>query len=275
MHDYSGALHAAADLLAFSNTAADQAMQYPLPHVPKPAAPKADAQAFAAHPFQDCLSNNFLPLDLRSDQPAEQPLRRESSFSQRQQACDPTAASQSHIIQPTAAWAGGGVTTSLPDPGTSSRSFRVSIPIAQSHSMLAPQRPSRTAVDRPQPMHACFVPHSGSKRTACMSPWHASAGSSDPCTVTGALACGSSLHGAADRNAQPIKLCRGVSLAYDGKDSLDSGSHGPTSLLPDGSRLPLGSAAKGMPLSFIDVHVHVQIHIHIYIHIHIHEQLVL
>ena len=240
MHDYSGALHAAADLLAFSNTAANQAMQYRLPHASKSAAPKADA-----HVFQDCLSNHFLPLDLRVNQSAEQPVQ-EHSFTQCQSVRDPTSASEPQITQPAASWAVGAVTTSLADPGTSSRSFRVSIPITHSHSELAPHRPSRTAVDRPQPMHAYFVPHSGSKRTACMPPSHASAGSSEPYTVTDVLASGSSLHDTADRHGQAIKQRRGACLAHDGKDNLGSSIHDPISLPSERSHLPTESAAKGM-----------------------------
>ena len=203
MHDYSGALHAAADLLAFSNKAADQASHLPSSPTRSPSAGSADAHAYVAPPFRNCLLPHFLPLDLRTHHHASQQSGSTSQEAageqQQQQACNETAATWAS--SPRFALAGAAVPASQADHGRGSQCFEAGMP--------AHQKASRDAEDVPHLGHAGLLPSTGTKRAAPMpSPSQAPASAPLPNTPASSSALGSSWCEVAQLDGHPVKRQR-------------------------------------------------------------------
>ena len=234
MHDYSGALHAAADLLAFSNKAADQATHSSGSPPGSPSAGSADAHAYVAPPFRNCLLPHFLPLDLRTHQYASQQSGQEAPVEQQhQQACHETAANWP-ASSPRFALAGAAVRATQADHGMGSQCF--------DGGMSVLQKASRDAEDVAHLGHAGFLPSTGSKRAAPMSsssqtPAGAAllntAASSSP---LGSSALGSSLREAAQLHGHLVKRQRGLAADNAGPGKQRQSLHWPVPSLPQGSR---------------------------------------
>lgn len=249
MHDYSGALHAAADLLAFSNKAADQATHSSSSPPGSPSAGSADAHAYVAPPFRNCLLPHFLPLDLRTHQYASQQSGQEAPAEQQhQQACNESAASWP-ASSPRFALAGADVLANQADHGVGSQCFEVGMP--------AHQKPSRDAKDVPYLGHAGFLPSTGNKRATPMLPSsQAPAGAALLNTAASSSGLGSSLREAAQLDGHLVKRRRG--FATDNAGPATS-LHWPVPLLPAGSHqysAPYGTNANLASVTLCCPHIH-------------------
>ena len=235
MHDYSGALHAAADLLAFPSKAADQATYTSSSPPGSPSAANADAHAYVAPPFQNCLLPHFLPLDLRTHQYASQQSGQEAAahhHHQHQQACNEAAATWPSSSPPQGRSVVGAVTANRADFGVESQCFGV--------GMAALQKGSRDAEDESprQLAHAsAFMPLAGSKRAAAMSSSSHKAGRAALLnTATSSTGLDSTLRGAAQADTHLVKQQPGLASCSEGKAMLqEQGVQRPIPLLPAGS----------------------------------------
>ena len=231
MHDYSGALHAAADLLAFSKKAADQATHSPSSPPGSPSAGSPDAHAYVAPPFRNCLLPHFLPLDLRTHQYTSQQSgstsQEASAQQQHQQACNESAATWP-AASPRLALAGAAISAAQADHGAGPQCFEVGMP--------AHQKPSRDAEDVPHLSHAGFLPSTGSKRAPPMS----SASQPPACapllsTPASSSGLGSSLPEAAQLDGHLVKRQRGFATGSAGPAKQQQSLHWPVPSLPVGS----------------------------------------
>lgn len=221
MHDYSGALHAAANLLAFSNKAVAQAAHLSCNSPSSPVADRAHASAYVAPPFPNCMLPQFLPLNLRARQLASQQPGQEAPVEQQhQQAYDEGAAtwplSSPRLVV-------GAAPDNQADCCVKTQGFGA--------AMLVLQKPSRSVEDVVHLGHARFLSSTASKGAAPMPSLQTAAGAVHSHIAVTSSGLGS-LRDAGQLDGHPVRRQRTDGA---GEAKQHQARHWPIPLLPLGS----------------------------------------